>query len=219
MSTKSRVRLDPALKRQLDVAAAVASEEVLQLHAARALELVELANEKVTAPRMLVIYARVHFLDTASAQAVMTRALAVLGQRAAEAGALVQAYREDEEDEGLGESRSLLRVLRERLRGRVHHDLRRWIEMHMGEVEMALLELHTTHALRFLQVLGEDHATYSAVETYARMLGIRDAQRGVLYHSVLARLALTQLPRPIRKDDAQVPLFAGEAARAARRAV
>lgn len=219
MSTKPRVRIEPALKRQLDVAAAVASEEVLQLHAARALELVELANDRVTPPRMLVIYARVHYLDTASAQAVMTRALAVLGQRAAEAGALVQAYREDEEDEIPGDSRSLLRVVRERLRGRVHHDLRKWIEMHMGEVEMALVDLHTTHALRFLQLLGEEHPTYTAVETYARMLGVRDAQRGVLYHSVLARLALTQLPRPAKRDAAQVPLFGGEAARAARRAV
>src|SRR5690606_33153695 len=98
MRTKTRVRVDPSVKRQLEVAAAVASEEVLQLHAARALELVELAGDRVTAPRMLMIYARVHQLDQTGAQAVMTRALAVLGQRAAEAGALVQAYREDEED-------------------------------------------------------------------------------------------------------------------------
>lgn len=168
---------------------------------------------------MLMIYARVHQLDQTGAQAVMTRALAVLGQRAAEAGALVQAYRDDEEDEGLGEARSLLRAVRERLRGRVHHDLRRWIEMHMGEVEIALIELHTTHTLRFLQVLGEEYPTYSAVEIYARMLNVRDSQRGVLYHSVLARLAAVHLPRPVPKDAAQVPLFGSEAARAARRAV
>lgn len=219
MSTKTRVRLDPSVKRQLDVAAAVASEEVLQLHAARALELVELAGERVTAPRMLVIYARVHQLDATAAQAVMTRALAVLGQRAAEAGALVQAWKEDEEDEGLGEARSLLRAVRERLRGRVHHDLRRWIEMHMGEVELALIDLHTTHTLRFLHVLGEEYPTYSAVEIYARMLGVRDSQRGSLYHNVLARLAAVHLPRPVPKDSAQVPMFSNEAARAARRAV
>ena len=91
--------------------------------------------------------------------------------------------------------------------------------MHLGEVQMALIDLHTTHALRFLQLLGEDYPTHAAVDIYARMLSVRDSQRGVLYHSVLARLALTRLPRPARPDEAQVPLFGGEAARAARRAV
>jgi len=219
MSTKTRVRFDPSVRRQLDVAAAVASEEVLQLHSSRALELVALAGDRVTAPRMLMIYARVHHLDATGAQAVMTRALAVLGQRAAEAGALVQAWKEDEEDEALGEARSLLRAVRERLRGRVHHDLRRWIEMHMGEVEMALVELHTTHTLRFLHVLGDEYPTYAAVEIYTKMLGVRDSQRGTLYHNVLARLAAVHLPRSTPTDEAQVPLFGTDAARAARRAV
>jgi hypothetical protein len=222
MGTRHR-RIDPAVKRQLDVAAAVASEELLTLHTQRALELVELARDRVTAPRMLMIYTRVHLLDEATAQAVVTRALAVLGQRAAEAGALVQAYREDEEDEALGESRSLLRVLRDRLRGRVHHDLRGWVEMHAGEVQMAVLDLHTTHALRFLQVLGDEHGTLAAVDSYVRMLGVRETQRTVLYHSVLARLALTEMPRSKAHSDgrgkAPVPVLSPDAQRGARRAV
>lgn len=215
----NRSRIEPALRRQLEVAAAVASEDVVQMHASRSLELLELAGERVTAPRMLLIYARVHQLDTLSAQAVATRVLATLGQRAVETGSLVQAWREDEEEEVLGDGRSLLRVIRERLRGRVHNDLRRWIELHTGEVQMALLELHTTHALRFLQLYERDHSTYAAVDTYARMLGVRETHKMALYHSVLARLAAAELPRAPRHTAPQVPLFAGDAGRNTRRAV
>ena len=219
MVNRNRSRLSPALRRQLEVAAAVASEDVVQMHAARALELVELANERVTAPRMLLIYARVHYLDGQTAQTIAPRVLATLGQRAVETGALVQAWREDEEEEVFGDSRSLLRVIRERLRGRIHHDLRRWIELHSGEVQVALLELHTTHALRFLQILDGECPTHAAVDTYARMLGVRETHRTALYHNVLARLAAAELPRPRQQMAPQVPLFAGEAAVAARRAV
>lgn len=219
MVNKNRNRLTPALRRQLEVAAAVASEDVVQMHAARALELVELAHERVTAPRMLLIYSRVHHLDASSAQAVATRVLATLGQRAVESGALVQAWREDEEEEVFGDSRSLLRVIRERLRGRIHHDLRRWIELHTGEVQVALLELHTTHALRFLQLLDSEFPTSAAVDTYARMLGVRETHRTALYYSVLARLAAAELPRSRQQGHPQVPLFAGDAGVPARRVV
>ena len=219
MVNKNRNRLTPALRRQLEVAAAVASEDVVQMHAARALELVELAHERVTAPRMLLIYSRVHNLDASSAQTVATRVLATLGQRAVESGALVQAWREDEEEEVFGDSRSLLRVIRERLRGRIHHDLRRWIELHTGEVQVALLELHTTHALRFLQLLDSEFPTSAAVDTYARMLGVRETHRTALYYSVLARLAAAELPRSRQQAQPQVPLFAGDAGVAARRVV
>jgi hypothetical protein len=57
------------------------------------------------------------------------------------------------------------------------------------------------------------------VDTYARMLGVRDTHRTALYHNVLARLAASELPRPAHQSAPQVPLFAGDAARAARRAV
>lgn len=219
MVNKNRNRLTPALRRQLEVAAAVASEDVVQMHASRALELVELAHERVTAPRMLLIYSRVHNLDASSAQTVATRVLATLGQRAVESGALVQAWREDEEEEVFGDSRSLLRVIRERLRGRIHHDLRRWIELHTGEVQVALLELHTTHALRFLQLLDSEFPTSATVDTYARMLGVRETHRTALYYSVLARLAAAELPRSRQQAPPQVPLFAGDAGVAARRVV
>lgn len=219
MVNRNRNRLTPALRRQLEVAAAVASEDVVQMHAARGLELVELANERVTAPRMLLIYARVHHLDASTAQTVATRVLATLGQRAVETGALVQAWRDDEEEEVFGDSRSLLRVIRERLRGRIHHDLRRWIELHTGEVQVALLELHTTHALRFLQLLDAEFPTSAAVDTYARMLGVRETHRTALYHSVLARLAAAELPRSRQQVPPQVPLFGGESGVAARRVV
>ena len=218
MAGRKHNRVAPAIRRQLEVAAAVASEELVQVHATRAQELVTLAQDRVTAPRMLFIYSRVHHLDPATAQAVMTRVLARIGQVTAEAAP--RAYAEGEEEEELGDSRSLLRVIRERLRGRIHLDLRRWVELHTGLTEVALLDVHTTHALRFTEMLAPDHSTAAAVDIYSKLIGVRDSQQEVLYHSVLARMARAELPGvPREPGSAQVPFLAEPAARASKRAV
>lgn len=198
---KSRRKLGLAKRRELDVAAAVARDEVMQFHVASALRLIELAAGRVSAGRMVDIYVRLHGLAGAHGEVLMYSVLAVIGQRSVNA-ARASLVVEDEESLPR-DARSLLRILRGRLRGRVHHDLRRAVELATGAAQVRLLEIHVKHALRFARELAETHGISQAAELYSVMTDVPDVMRPLLYAHVLERLAAEELnlhtpaPQPV----------------------
>jgi hypothetical protein len=197
-------RLTAAVRRQLELAGAVAREEVHELHARRAEVLVRLSADRVPAARMLEIYARLHTLPEADAAFVSTRVLATLGRRVGGSVPLMAApSAPSAPSEPAAEpepAESLLQVLRRRLRGRVHMELRRDVELAVGATEVALLRLHTRHALRFVEILLPTGEPVSdAVHLYCEMVAVRSPSADVLSWYVLDRLAGT---RPELEDAA-----------------
>ena len=219
MSPRNKTKLSAEKRRELMVAAAVARESLLQTHVTRALKLIELSQNRVSVLRMLSIYSRVQELSKADDEAITNRLLALLGNRARKGTQPATVYVPGEE-EIPGERKSIVGVMRERLKGRRLHDLRRWVELHTGSTQAALLEIHVRHALRFIDELNESHAVVDALEIYRELVEVPDNLTDALYIYVLDRLAAEELPKtqhaePVT-DPSQVPLFPPERRRSKR---
>jgi hypothetical protein len=194
-------KLGASVSRDLDVAVAVAREEVLETHATQLLELIELSHDRVAAERITEIYVRLHRMDDPEAAVVRNRTLAALGLRSREhatappAALIVPPVSELLAPENGAESpKGPFRFLRERFRGRVHNELRRWIELHTGRAEMIILEVHVNNALRFVKILAEHAPIQDAVQLYREMIGARESVGQIMYWRVLERLSETDLP-------------------------
>jgi hypothetical protein len=187
------------LSREIDVAIAVAREEVLETHTAQLLELIELSHDRVAPHRISEIYVRLHNIAEPEATMIRNRSLAVLGvrSRVARDEGVSAAQGLPTAENGQDPPRGPFRFLRERFRGRVHNELRRWIELHTGRAEMVLLEVHVRNALRVVKLLSEKMPINDAVQLYREQVGARDAAAHVIYWMVLTRLSETDLPMTV----------------------
>ena len=184
-------RLPDSVRREIDLAAAVSRERLLDAHVLQALELIDQARAKLAPLRALNIYLWLHSMTEVEAQILGHRVLVMLGQR------IGAAAREDEEsDDPLEEApwgeepSSLVRQVRKRLHGRVNPELRRWVELHTGRTEVALLEVHVANALRFIEILNPATSYTGAVDLYLQLLSIPPPLGTMIYFFVLDRLSM-----------------------------
>jgi hypothetical protein len=188
-------RIPAGARRGLEMAAAIAREAATQHHIASALRLIELGAGKVSAVRMLDIYLRLHGIVDAPAELLRYSVLAALGTQAEPAQVGELLAEPDEPVQG-----SLLRVLRTRLRGRVHNQLRRQVELATGAAHAGLLELHVRHGIRFADELAGTHSVTQACTVYVEMAGVPAPLHDAVCILLLDRLATRELPR---RDAAQ----------------
>lgn len=180
--------LSEPLRRRVELAVAVAQERLISTHVQHALRLVQMTGEELPFPNVLDIYARVMRLSRTEARSVTTRALASLGE-GVERGEEWPEPPEEEEEEGPGGWRSLVQVLRDRLRGRVHEALRARVAFAAAKAEIALLETHAENALTFVELLEKEMGAQDAAELYIDTLNVRDGLAEVVYYFALSRWA------------------------------
>ncbi|HEY0673277.1 MAG TPA: hypothetical protein VGD27_13460 [Longimicrobiales bacterium] len=209
MPPRKKAKLTAEKRRELMVAAAVAREALLQTHVARAMRLVELSGSRVSVMRMISIYTRLHGLNKMDTETLANRVLALLGRSRKSQTPAVYV---EGESENFAEGKTIVGSMRERLRGRRLHDLRRWTELHTGSTQAALLDIHVRHALRFIEELRETHMTAEAIEVYEEMVEVPENMHEALRIFVLDKLANEELPKmltPIEvpTDPAQVSMF------------
>jgi hypothetical protein len=193
MSPRKSQRIENVAKRrELEIAAAVAREKVVQFHVTSALRLIGLAAGRVPPVRMLEIHLRLHRIGGPEAELLAYRVLAAIGETATANTARLFIQGEIEPQE---ESTSLWRVIRDRLRGRVHHDLRRWVELATGAAQAGLIDIHVQHAVRFAKELTETHSVTQAAGVYADMVDMATALRPAFLIRLCDRLAAEELPR------------------------
>jgi hypothetical protein len=191
--SKTSRKLSVAKRRELEVSAALAREAVTQFHVNSAIALIELAASRVSAVRMLDIYLRMHGILGPEAELLSYSVLAALGHRASK-GTAASLFVEGEEP-AAPEPGSLFKILKGRLRGRVHHDLRRWVELATGAAQAGLLDIHVRHSVRFARELADSHSISQAVDLYTEMAGVPASMHDMLYIFLLDRLAAEELPR------------------------
>jgi hypothetical protein len=192
MSTSRNGRRPPVRRADLEVAAAVASEAVIQLHVDGALQLIELAAGRVAPLRALEIYLRLLRIGGQDRAVVSNRVLAGLGKPRTAAVRPAEAAADGDE---VSDDLAAWQLLRRRLRGRVHVELRRAVELHAGVMQKALLDLHVQHARRFVARLGDDARMDDACRLYTSLVGVPGPVAGLLYPLVLERIAAEEMPR------------------------
>jgi hypothetical protein len=187
--------LTEPMRRRLELAVAVAQERILATHVEHALRLIDLVGEQVPFENALEIYTRLLRLGEDEARAITTRSLAIIGERASEAEVWPELITQAEVDAAAEKGgRSLVRQIRQRLRGRVNDDVRRWVELAAARTEVAVLAVHVDNAVNFVELLQKEMLLTEAVELYLEALDVREAIAEVAYFMTLARLAEDHLP-------------------------
>lgn len=186
--------LSDSMRRRVELAIAVAQERLLSTHVDHALRLIQLVGDQVPFENALGIYTRLLRLSDDEARVITTRALAILGEQVSVTPNFsdipVDAQEPPEDDS----SRSFLRNMRQRLRGRVKDDLRRWVELSAARTEVAILHTHVENAANFVELLDKEQAPTEAVELYLDALEVRESVAEVTYYLALAKIADDELP-------------------------
>jgi hypothetical protein len=195
------------MRRRVELAIAVSQERLLSTHVAHALRLIQLVGDQVPFENALNIYTRLLRLTDDEARVITTRALATLGERAARSDVWREPPVEPEVEEEPEAKRpfSFMNLMRQRLRGRVNDDLRRWVELAAARTEVALLETHVENALNFVELLEKELPLTEGVELYLDALEVRESIAEVAYYLALGRLADRYLPDGTRHTGEQPP--------------
>lgn len=184
------------MRRRVELAIAVAQERLLATHVDHALNLIQLVGQQVPFENALAIYTRLLRLSDDEARVITTRALAILGERAAETESWPELITEAEVKAAAEEGgrQRIINTVRQRLRGRVNDDLRRWVELAAARTEVAILNTHVENALNFVELLDKEISFTEAVELYLEALEVRESVAEVAYYLALTRLAEEHLP-------------------------
>jgi hypothetical protein len=189
--------LSEPMRRRVELAIAVAQERLLSTHVDHALRLIQLVGDTVPFESALGIYTRMLRLSDDEARVITTRALAILGEQVVDTAKPSSAWAEGRGEppaEGDETQRSFLRNMRQRLRGRVNDDLRRWVELSAARTEVAILNTHVDNSMNFIELLQNEQPAAESVELYLDALEVRESVAEVTYYIALARLADEQLP-------------------------
>ena len=187
--------LAESMRRRIELAIAVAQERLLATHVDHALGLIQVVGDQVPFENALGIYTRLLRLSEDEARVITTRALAILGERAAETESWPELITAAEIEEAEEDSGRFMRIVRQRLRGRVNEDLRKFVELTAARTEVAILNTHVENALNFVELLEKDMSFNEAVELYLESLEVRESVAEVAYYLTLARLSEKHLPK------------------------
>ena len=192
------------MRRRVELAIAVAQERLLSTHVNHALGLIQLVGDQVPFENALNIYTRMLRLSDDEARVITTRALAILGERAAETEQWPEFVTAEATPPQNGETarRKFMDQFRSRLRGRVKEDLRRWVELVAARTEIAILNTHVDNSMNFVELLEKEATFAEAVELYLEALEVRESIAEVAYYMALTRLADQHLPATPGDDDA-----------------
>ncbi len=183
------------MRRRVELAVAVAQERLLSTHVNHALGLIQLIGDHVPFENALNIYTRMLRLSDDEARVITTRALAILGERAAETEQWPEFVNaEPPPQNGETARRKFMDQFRQRLRGRVKDDLRRWVELVAARTEIAILNTHVDNAMNFVELLDKEAPFSESVELYLEALEVRESVAEVAYYMALTRLADQHLP-------------------------
>jgi hypothetical protein len=184
------------MRRRVELAVAVAQERLLSTHVNHALGLIQLVGDQVPFENALNIYTRMLRLSDDESRVITTRALAILGERAAETEQWPEfVTTEAPPQNGETARRKFMDQFRQRLRGRVKEDLRRWVELVAARTEIAILHTHVDNAMNFVELLEKEAPFSEAVELYLEALEVRESVAEVAYYMALSRLADQHLPK------------------------
>jgi hypothetical protein len=181
-------KINPRLRAELEIAAAIAREHLMEAHVTHLLELIQVVGGQIPPSRVIEIYVRLHLVDPETARRIGGKTLATLGERR-EAAGTIHLDTANAGGKGWDSPPSLFSRIRKRLRGRVNPELRQKVELHTGRTQVAFLQVHVNNALRFVKILTPEIPIARAVDLYAEVIGVRRSVAETVYSLTLDRLS------------------------------
>jgi hypothetical protein len=203
MSSRLSYKIDRRIREELQIAAAMAREEILEIHVGQLLELIQITESKLSSKRATETYIQLHSVDQETARQITGKTLAALGKKR-ETESTIRIETTDTEPatkNGPDSQRSLFARVRLRLSGGIYNELRESIELHTGRTQVALLNTHVENALRFVQILTPEQSIATAAELYHEMVNVRRSVAEIVYFMVLDRLSRTGKRSPEHEAD------------------
>jgi hypothetical protein len=186
-------RLPEEVDKKLERAEALAREDMVETHARLATDLVGILAPRMPFDDAIERYLESLGLEGEDAEAVGTRAVALLDASDVHDDLAREGTR------GWGFNwryATPLGALRFIQRQKKRSDEERlWLELAAARAEEKLADAHARHAQKFVEILDEEVDPARAVELYVERLDLPEVRARIVYQRVLARLAESELPR------------------------
>jgi len=186
-------RLPEDVDRQLERAEALAREEMIEVHAGLAVDLVGVLAPRMPFDEAIDRYLESMGLEGEDAEAVGTRAVAVLDEREIREDLAREGTRGWGFDWRYATPLGALRFIQRQRKRSAEEQL--WLELAAARAEERIADAHARHAQGFVEILEDEVDPTRAVELYVERLKLPETRARIVYQRVLARLAESLLPR------------------------
>jgi hypothetical protein len=186
-------RLPEEIDRKLERAEAFAREEMIETHAELASDLVGILAPRMPFDEAVDRYLESMGLEGEDAEAVGSRAVAVLDEREIREDLAREGTRGWGFDWRYATPLGALRFIQRQRKRSAEENL--WLELAAARAEERIADAHAKHAQVFVDLLDEEVDPTRAVELYVERLNLPETRARIVYQRVLARLAESHLPR------------------------
>jgi hypothetical protein len=194
-------RLPENIRRRVEVATAMAWENLVATHVSHAGHFIRLFADRLPLEEALARYLVEMDLGDSMAAAVRTRVLVAIEEstRGGDADAVALRAREDEEEEGVEGWRRFRPdvVVRELVQRQRREDaVEAWVQLAIARTEEAVINTHVDSAITFAALLDEFLPLDRAVQHYLGAANLVGARAQTIHQRTMARLADVHLPLP-----------------------
>ena len=188
-------RLPAELARKLDRVEALAREALTDVHANLALDLVGILAPRMAFDEAIDRYIESMDLDGDEAEAIGTRAVALMDEREVIEDLAREGHRGWGWNWRYATPMGALRYIRRHKQRSDEENL--WLEVAAARAEETLVTAHMRFAMEFVDLMEQyEHADPSrAVQHYVEALDLPEQRARMVYQRALARLAEDLLPR------------------------
>ena len=193
-------RLPDTVRRRLEVAIAMAWEDLVGTHVLHAGHFIRLFAESLPLEEALARYLLEMDLGDSMTAAVRTRVLVAIEEstRGGDPDAVAIRSRQEEEPEFEGWRRFRPDVVVRELvqRQRREDEVEVWVQLAIARAEDAIINTHVDNAITFAALLDEFLPLDRAVEHYLAAANLAGARAQTIHQRAMARLADVHLPLP-----------------------
>jgi len=207
-------RLPEETERELERAEAAAHEEMVEVHARLACDLVGILAPRMPFDEAIDRYLESMGLEGEEAEAVGTRAVTLLDEQEIQEDLAREGTRGWGFDWRYATPLGALRFIQRQRKRSAEEQL--WLELAAARAEEKLADAHAARAREFVEILKDEVDPTTAVEHYVERLRLPEIRARIVYQRVLARLAEEGLlPRlPDEDEETETPAAETPAAEA-----
>jgi hypothetical protein len=186
-------RLPEDMDRRLERAEATAREDMVEVHAHLAIDLVGILAPRMPFDQAIERYLESMNLEGEDAEAVGTRAVALLDESEIRDDLAREGHRGWGFDWRYATPLGALRYIQRHRKRSAEEQL--WLELAAARAEEKIVDAHSRRAREWVEILEDEVDPTRAVELYVERLRLPELRARLVYQRVLSQLAELLLPR------------------------